>query len=227
MALSKVNFNSMNVTPSASKAIKFNSSNNGLEAGDLGGNLVLLATQTASSSATLSFTSSIDSTYKEYIFKCISMHPASDSQRFQFQADTGTNTNYNQTITSTSFRASHTEADATAGPSYKTATDQAQGTAFQTIGESTGNANDESTSGTLHVFEPSSTTFVKHFIATNNSSSAADNSQQDFKAGYFNTTTALTIVQFKMSSGNIDAGTIKMYGVLSWHLQNIIIIVLI
>jgi hypothetical protein len=214
MALSKVNFNSMNVTPSASKAIKFNSSNNGLETGDLGGNLVLLATQTASSSATLSFTSSIDSTYKEYIFKCISMHPASDSQRFQFQADTGTNTNYNQTITSTSFRASHTEADATAGPSYKTATDQAQGTAFQTIGESTGNANDESTSGTLHVFEPSSTTFVKHFFSEFNSSMSSEGSNNQFSAGYFNTTTALTRFQFKFASGDIDSGTIKMYGVL-------------
>ena len=214
MALSKVNFNSMNVTPAASKKIKWNSSANGFEAGDVGGNLVLLATQTASSSATLSFTSSIDSTYKEYIFKCIEMHPASDSQRLQFQADTGTNTNYNQTITSTSFRASHTEAGTTSGPSYKTATDQAQGTAFQTIGESSGNANDESTSGTLHVFEPSSTTFVKHFFSKFNSSMSSEGSNNQFSAGYFNTTTALTRFQFKFASGNIDSGTIKMYGVL-------------
>jgi len=214
MALSKVNFNSMNVTPAASKAIKFNSSNNGLETGDLGGNLVLLATQTASSSATLSFTSSIDSTYKEYIFKCIEMHPASDSQRFQFQADTGTNTSYNQTITSASFRTSHTEAGSTAGPSYKTATDQAQGTAFQTIGEATGNANDENTSGTLHIFEPSSTTFLKHFFSEFNSSMSSEGSNKQVSAGYFNTTTALTRFQFKFASGNIDSGTIKMYGVL-------------
>jgi len=98
MALSKVNFNSMNVTPAASKAIKFNSSNNGLETGDIGGSLVLLSTQTASSSATISFTSDIDSTYKEYIFKFIDIHPASEYAHFSFQADTGTNTNYNQTI---------------------------------------------------------------------------------------------------------------------------------
>ena len=189
MALSKVNFNSMNVTPTASKAIKFNSSNNGLEAGDLGANLVLLATQTASSSATLSFTSSIDSTYKEYIFKCIEMHPASDSQRLQFQADTGTNTNFNQTISSTSFRASHTEAGSTSGPRFKT-------------------------SGTLHVFEPSSTTFVKHFFSKFNSSMSSEGSNNQFSAGYFNTTTALTRFQFKFASGNIDSGTIKMYGVL-------------
>ena len=93
MALSKVNFNSMNVTPAASKAIKFNSSNNGLETGDLGGNLVLISTQTASSSSTIDFTSGIDSTYKEYIFKFIDIHQSADCPNFEFQSDTGTNTN--------------------------------------------------------------------------------------------------------------------------------------
>ena len=214
MALSKVNFNSMNVTPAASKAIKFNSSNNGLETGDIGGNLVLISTQTASSSSTVTFDSGIDSTYKEYVFKCIEMHPSDDNARLQFQADTGTNTNYNQTITSTSFRASHTEAGVTSGPSYKLATDQAQGTGFQTIGEGSGNANDESLSGTLHVFDPSSTTFVKHFFSTFNSSMSTEGSNNQFSAGYFNTTTALTRFQFKFASGTMDSGTIKMYGVL-------------
>ncbi len=84
MALSKVNFNSMNVTPAASKAIKFNSSNNGLETGDIGGSLVLISEQTASSSSTISFTSGIDSTYKEYIFKFIDIHPATDGAIFTF-----------------------------------------------------------------------------------------------------------------------------------------------
>jgi len=212
MALSKVNFNSMNVTPAASKAIKFNSSNNGLEAGDLGGNLVLLATQTASSSATISFTSNIDSTYKEYVFKFYDIHPATDSVKFQFQADTGTNTNYNQTITSSMFGAYHAEGGGSQGLGYEASHDQAQGTSFETLVINVGNDNDQLASGTLHLFNPSSTTFVKHFIATNNSSSAADNSQQDFKAGYINTTTALDKITFFFSSGN-QAGTIKMYGV--------------
>ena len=213
MALSKVNFNSMNVTPAASKAIKFNSSNNGLETGDLGGSLVLISEQTASSSANITFDSGIDSTYKEYIFKCIEMHPSDDNARLQFQADTGTNTNYNQTITSTSFRASHTEAGVTSGPSYKSATDQAQGTGFQTIGEGSGNANDESTSGTLHVFNPSSTTFVKHFIATGTHMHDNIAVLNDYVAGYCNTTSAITEVVFSFQSGTIDSGTITLYGI--------------
>ena len=184
-----------------------------LPSGVSGSSLVLLETQTASSSATISFTSNIDSTYKEYVFKFYDIHPATDSVKFQFQADTGTNTNYNQTITSSMFGAYHAEGDGSQGLGYEASHDQAQGTSFETLVINVGNDNDQSASGTLHLFNPSSTTFVKHFIATNNSSSAADNSQQDFKAGYFNTTTALTRVQFKMSSGNIDAGTIKMYGV--------------
>ena len=97
MALSKVDFNNINVTPAASKALKWNSSANGFETGDLGGNMVLLSTTTASSSATVDFTSDIDSTYKEYIFKFIDIHPATNGAELQFQTDTGTNTSYNQT----------------------------------------------------------------------------------------------------------------------------------
>ena len=103
MALSKVDYNSLNVTAAASKALKWNSSADGFETGDLVGSLNLLETQTASSSSTISFTSSIDSTYKEYIFKFYDIHPSNDGEEFTFQADTGTNTSYNQTITSTYF----------------------------------------------------------------------------------------------------------------------------
>jgi len=213
MALSKVNFNSMNVTPSASKAIKFNSSNNGLETGDIGGSMVLISTQTASSSSTIDFTSGIDSTYKEYVFKFINIHPATDNTVFQFQTDTGTNTNYNQTITSSSFYTRHDE-DGTDGQlAYDTIEDQAQGTGFQTLAYSIGNGNDECASGYLHLFEPSSSTFVKHFLSYANLYHRNDRSQTSANGGYFNTTTALTRVRFKMSSGNIDSGTIKMYGV--------------
>ena len=213
MALSKVNFNSMNVTPAASKAIKFNSSNNGLETGDLGGSLVLLSTVTASSSSTISFTSNIDSTYKEYIFKFIDIHPASEYGFFQFQADTGTNTNYNQTITSTSFTSTHSENDSEALINYQTGSDQAQGTAFQHLSDQLEADNDSCLCGTLHVFDPSNTTFVKHFMSLTQFHQADPSSRQYYVAGYFNTTTALTRFQFKMHSGNIDAGTIKLYGV--------------
>ena len=176
-----------------------------------GGALNLISTQTASSSSTIDFTSGIDSTYKEYIFKFINMHPSANGQNFGFQADTGTNTNYNQTITSTFFEAVHGEDGSGGALSYKTAKDQAQATGLQSLGQPNNN-DDASISGTLHLFAPSNDTFVKHFIARanlNESSSQSDN----FIAGYINTATAITRVQFKSSSGTLDSGVIKLYGV--------------
>ena len=176
-----------------------------------GGGLNLISTQTASSSSTIDFTSGIDSTYKEYIFKFINIHPSANGQNFGFQADTGTNTNYNQTITSTFFEATHGESGSGGAVSYKTAKDQAQGTGLQSLGQPNNN-DDASISGTLHLFDPSNDTFVKHFIARanlNESSSQSDN----FIAGYINTATAITRVQFKSSSGTMDSGVIKLYGV--------------
>ena len=183
-----------------------------LPSGVGGGSLVLISTSTASSSATIDFTSGIDSTYKEYIFKFINIHPATDNAELQFQADTGTNTNYNQTITSTHFRARHDEADSTTSLQYLTSGDQGQGTSFQRI-TSCGNDNDQNINGTLHIFDPSDTTFVKHFLIITSADDYRSEANQRFTAGYFNTTTALTRVRFKFDSGNIDSGTIKLYGV--------------
>ena len=184
-----------------------------LPSGVTGSSLVLISEQTASSSATIDFTSNIDSTYKEYIFKFINMHPATNTALLTFQADTGTNTNYNQTMTTTVFRANQNEADGGAALSYRTASDQAQGTSFQQLSQAISNDNDSGVSGELKIFSPSSGTFVKHFISETNTAQATPDSQATYVAGYFNTTTAITRVQFKMSSGNIDSGTIKMYGV--------------
>jgi len=214
MALSKVDFNNINVTPAASKALKWNSSANGFETGDLGGNMVLLSTTTASSSATIDITSGIDSTYKECIIKCIDIHPATNDTALTFQTDTGTNTSYNQTMTTTRFKAGQNEAGNYTVLGYETGSDQAQGTSFQVLTQNVGNGNDESLAGTLHIFEPSNTTFVKHFLATFNTYQHGDATYNDFTAGYFNTTTAITRVRFKMASGNIDAGTFKLYGIL-------------
>ena len=175
--------------------------------------LILLSTQTASSSATISFTSNIDSTYKEYIFKFIDIHPATDQKNLTFQVDTGTNTNYNQTITSSSFYTYHNEGDTTTSLQYITGYDQAQGTGFQILSEATGNDNDACVCGTLHLFDPSNTTFVKNFMSRTQAAEGTGYSGDTYVAGYINTTTAITRVQFKMASGNIDAGTIKMYGV--------------
>ena len=188
-----------------------------LDSGVATGAMVLLSTQTASSSSTISFTSGIDSTYKEYIFKFIDIHAQTDGAKFQFQGDTGSNTNYNQTITSTNFRAYHNEADSQTGLGYITSADQAQGTAFQNLSEdSQGADTDQSLNGTLHIFEPSSSTFVKHFMAHTVTSKNAGGQVyciDGYVAGYFNLTTALTRFQFKMDSGNIDSGTIKLYGI--------------
>ena len=178
------------------------------------GGLRLVTTTTASSDSTISFTSGIDSTYKEYIFIFNNIHPATDNVDFTFQVDTGTNTSYNQTMTTTVFRALHDEADTAASMSYDSGRDQAQGTAFQILAHEIGNGNDENMSGSLHLFEPSSATYVKHFMATLSLYAASNMSENKYVAGYVNTTTALTRVQFKMSSGNIDAGTIQLFGVL-------------
>ena len=213
MALSKVNFNSLNLTPTANKTVVFNSNNNGLEAGDVGGSLTLISTQTASSSSTISFTSGIDSTYKEYIFKFINIHPGHSSYTdflFNMSADSGSN--YNVTKTTTYFSAISFENGSYADIEYSTALDTAQGTGFQTLTDNTGNDNDQCLSGTLHLFDPSSTTFVKHFksrISNAENQSAIDT----FVAGYGNTTSAIDAIQFKFLAGNIDSGTIKLYGI--------------
>ena len=176
------------------------------------GDMTLLATQTASASATIDFTSGIDSTYDSYVFKFINIHPATDSTKFTCQFDTGTNTNYNLTVNSTFFRAAQDES-ATTDFGYKTAEDQKLGTAFQTLCGTIGNASDESCSGELLFYNPSSDTFVKHFIARVHGYTNNDYAIDDFASGYVNTTTAITRVRFKFASGNIDAGIIKLYGI--------------
>ena len=178
-----------------------------------GGGLNLISTQTASSSSSLSFTSGIDSTYKEYIFKFINIHPASDNVAFQVNFSTDGGSNYNVTKTTTYFSAYHYESDSGAGLTYDTGNDLAQSTSYQNLSHTVGNGADESCSGTLHLFDPSNTTFVKHFITNCNQYRGDDISENDYAAGYGNTQSAINAVDFKMSSGNIDAGTIDMYGV--------------
>ena len=175
------------------------------------GKMTLLQTQTASSSASISFTSNIDSTYPIYVFKFINIHPSADAS-FTFQADTGTNTNYNQTITSSAFNAYHYENDGAYDLTYNTNKDLAQSSNFQRIG-TLNRENDDSCNGILHIFQPSDTTFVKHFFCVMNRSAVTPATYNDFVGGYFNTTTPLTRFQFKMSTGNIDSGTIKLYGI--------------
>jgi len=219
MALSKVDYNSLNVTAAASKALKWNSDADGFETGDLGGSMVLLATETASSSATVTFDSDIDDTYDEYIFKFYDIHAATQNAIFQVGFRDG-GSSYDATKTTTNFGSYHYEDDGDTGLGYRTARDLAQSTSYQDLIQYAliSNENDHSLVGTLNLYDPSNTTFVKHFTATTNSVNDGDGSGDDYSdncyvAGYCNVTAAIDGVQFKFSSGNIDAGTIKMYGV--------------
>ena len=178
-----------------------------------GGAMTLLETQTASSSSTLSFTSNIDSTYKEYQIHWTDAHPATDSVYLQFNGSIDTGSNYNVTKTTTFFRAAHDEADSTTVFGYDTGEDIAQGTGFQGLNVSIGNDNDHCGVGIITLYDPSNTTFVKHFTFRGVNPNAGDYIVDTFVAGYFNTTSAIDAIQFKMASGNIDAGTFKLYGV--------------
>jgi len=178
-----------------------------------GDGITLISSQTASSSASLSFTTGIDSTYRTYLFKMINMHPATDAVKFQFNMSTDSGSNYNVTKTTTYSSAYHYESNAGEGLTYDTGNDLAQSTSDQPLSHYLGNGADESTSGFLILFNPSSTTYVKHFIANCNQYRADNISENDYSAGYGNTTSAINAVRFQMSSGNIDAGTIYMYGI--------------
>ena len=185
-----------------------------LDSGVATGSMVLLSTQTASNSASITFTSGIDSTYKEYVFKCINIQSGDESGDFAFQVDTGTNTSYNQSITSSFFDAYHTEADDANQLRYLAGSrDQANQTALQSLSVLSSGGSDECENGTLHLFDPSNTTFVKHFMSRFAGMIQGPYAGDQFGAGYVNTTTALTRVKFALTSGNITSGTIKMYGI--------------
>jgi hypothetical protein len=176
-------------------------------------NLILISTQTASSSATISFTTGIDSTYDAYEFKFINIHPATDGAFWQVNFRDGGSL-YDAVKTSTSFRAYHNEADTDTTLAYYTAGDLAQETGVQRIaGAGIGADNDQCVSGSLSLFNPSSTTYVKHFIIDSNAYADSDYVTRTLVAGYCNTTVAIDGVQFSFSSGNIDDGIIKLYGV--------------
>ena len=177
-----------------------------------GGTLTLLSTQTASASATISFTTGLDSTYDMYEFHFINVRPASTSN-FNFNLSTDSGSNYNVTKTTTYFQALVGENGADATLEYRTAQDLAQSTSFQTLFLDLGNGADESLAGTLTLFNPSSTTYVKHFIYTSNGYNGGNYTQNTFVAGYGNTTSAINAIRFQMNSGNLTAGTIKLYGV--------------
>ena len=206
MALVKYNNNSISAVTSAASIPS--------------GAMTLIKTLTASSSATLSFVDgsdgvTLDSTYPIYLFKFINVHPATNGAAFTFQANASGGSGYNETITSTQFQAYHKEDGSASGLGYNSGNDQANGTSFQKLNGNIRNDNDASGSGEVYIFNPSSTTFVKHFMAV--MVEPEDGSPTPlanlYTAGYFNTTSAIDEFQFKFSSVNIDDGTIKLYGI--------------
>ena len=183
-----------------------------LPSGVSGGAWTLLSTTTASSSSTLSITSGLDDTYDVYCFRFYNIHPDSSGGKFSFNLSVDSGSNYNVAKTSTVFRAYHQENDGSSGLGYQTGLDLAQGTGIQNLGEAIGTSNDDSLSGYLYLFNPSSTTYVKHFLAVVSHESGTYQ-WNAYSAGYGNTTSAVDAVQFSMHSGNIDAGVIKLYGI--------------
>ena len=206
MALVKYNNNSISAVTSA--------------AAMRSGAMTLIKTLTADNSANLSFVDGtdgvvLDSTYPIYVFKFINMHPATDGVAFEFNLSIDGGSNYNVTKTTTNFGAFHSEDGSSSALNYDAGRDLAQSTAFQTLFTSgnLGNGSDESTSGELKLFNPSSTTFAKHFMSNVNYYNDSDYSINCYIAGYGNTTSAVNAIRFQMSSGNIDFGKIKLYGI--------------
>ena len=184
------------------------------------GSLVHIKTLTASSSGTLSFVHGsngvvLDSTYPIYKFEFINIHPATDQAKFTFNMSTDGGSNYNVTKTTTYFTTFHQENGSNGLLQYEAGFDLAQSTAFQRLSANMGNNNDDNLCGNLTIYNPASTTFVKHFIANNNHNhqTSAPANVEPFVAGYGNTQSAIDSVQFKFDSGNIDAGKIKLYGI--------------
>jgi hypothetical protein len=174
--------------------------------------ITFISSQTASNSASLSFTSGLTSTYKAYKFVFSSIQPRTDNAFFNFNMSTDSGSNYNVTKTTTSFTAYHNEAGTDTNLVYETGRDLAQSTSFQTIMGGIGNGADEAGSGVLTIFNPSSTTYVKHFIGDLNHYDSTNYSYRTLVAGYGNTTSAINAVRFQMSTGNFD-GTIALYGI--------------
>ena len=181
------------------------------------GSMAFIKKLTASSSATLSFVDGasdvvLDNTYKEYIFTFNNIHPATNNANFTFNMSIDSGSNYNVDKTTTFFYAYQNEAGNQTALQYRTDYD-ITGTGFHILAAEVGNGNDETASGYVHLFNPSSTTFVKHFLSRASHYQGSDYMIDNNTAGYGNTTSAVDAVQFKMSSGNIDAGTIKLYGI--------------
>jgi len=211
MALSKLAANSFDLTDNYA----FTGTTTGASSTQ---KLFLIKNIDASSSSTVSFVNGsssvvLDNTYKTYLFKFINLHISNDGADLTFQASTNTGSSYGVTATTTFFGASHGEGGAGGQVSYTTSMDKAQSTDFLPLNNDMGSDNDQSGTGEMYLFNPSSTTFIKHFTARTQRSDAGDYAVDMFIGGYFNTTSAINAIQFKMDAGTIDSGRIALYGI--------------
>jgi len=180
-----------------------------------GGNMVLLSTQTASGDASISFTTGIDSTYKEYMFILNNIHPSASYTGFGFNLSTDNGSNYNVVKTSTAFSTIHDEADTETFLGYRVNEDLAQSSSRQPLDSGiSGISADEGLSGYIKLFNPSDTTYVKHYMSRTSNVKDVPGAVDHYTGGYANTTSAINAIQFAMASGNIEAGTIQMFGIL-------------
>lgn len=179
------------------------------------GSLVLISEQTASGSASIEFTTGIDSTYPIYKFEWINIHPSTDANDFTVNFSTDSGSNYNVVKTTTNFNSYHNESDTATILQYISARDLAQSTNDQKLNDGVGSDNDQSTSGHMYLFNPSSSVFVKHFMSCSNQAYASDYTINDFIAGYCNTTSPINAVRFRFDDpvNNTESGTIKLYGI--------------
>ena len=220
MAISKFNYNSFNVTPVAGNALSFNSDADGFTTQGAS-SMILIKTLTASSSANLTFVNGassvvLDDTYPVYLFKFINIHPSTDDSGNGVNLSVNFrdgSTAYDATKTTTYFSTYHNEGDSSTGLAYSTSFDVAQGTGVQILGSGTGGDADQSASGEMMLFNPSSTTFVKHFISKVHNSQSDNHATTNFAAGYCNVTAAIDAVQFSPNTGSFETGTIKLYGI--------------
>ena len=178
-----------------------------------GGALNLISTQTISSASTATITSGLDSTYKEYIIKFINVHPAQNQVSFEFNGSIDSGSNYNVTKTTTAFNSYLQEDGAEGSLGYAAYADVAQGTGDHRLVHDVGSDNDECFNGVIHLFDPSNTTFIKHFIARFIFTHHLPAALEFYGGGYFNTTSAINALRFQFTSNNIESGTIKLYGV--------------
>ena len=183
------------------------------------GGRVAIATVEANGDSSIDFIDGtdgvvMDSTYTHYEWRFVNIHAATNSTFFGFQFNAAGGSGFNETLMTSHFKAEHNEAGAGAALNYTGSHDLAQATTFQKLGYDVENAADDNLSGVLTLYNPSSTTYSKNFIATvNYNHHSSKYTQNVYITGYVNTTSAIDEIQFKMDSGNIDDGVITMYGI--------------